>query len=202
MFHDSLQNERDLGINFWERECPLTEGLAFTIPGPDKTKALFWEAKLDHHGQSVDQRVKFGGWMNEFAKRGGELAIKNAGLADIDEYSKTHDLVIVAAGKSELNRMFDRDAKKSPYDQPKRVLALTYVKKMESRTPFTAVSFNLIPGVGEYFSTGLRAVVVRLRESGGGDEQPGGCRLANVAPLESASAVGHATHASSSPARP
>ena len=22
MFHDSLQNERDLGINFWERECP------------------------------------------------------------------------------------------------------------------------------------------------------------------------------------
>jgi hypothetical protein len=137
MFHDSLQNERDLGINFWKRECPLTEGLAFTIPGPDKTKALFWEAKLDHHGQSVDQRVKFAGWMNEFAKRGGDLAIKNAGPADIDEYSKTHDLVIVAAGKSEVKRMLDRDAKKSPYDQPKRVLALTYVKKMEPRTPFT-----------------------------------------------------------------
>jgi flavin-dependent dehydrogenase len=151
MFHDSLQNERDLGINFWERKCPLTEGLAFTIPGPDKTKALFWEAKLHHHGQSVDQRVKFAAWMNEFAKRGGDLAIKNAGPADIDEYSKTHDLVIVAAGKSEVNRMFDRDAKKSPYDQPKRVLALTYVKKMEPRIPFTAVSFNLIPGVGEYF---------------------------------------------------
>ena len=97
MFHDSLQNERDLGINCWERECPLTEGLAFTIPGPHKTKALFWEAKLDHHGQSVDQRVKFAAWMNEFAKRGGDLAIKNAGPADIDEYSKTHDLVIVAA---------------------------------------------------------------------------------------------------------
>jgi len=153
MFHDALQNERDLGINFWERECPLTEGLAFTIPGPDETKALFWEAKLDHHGQSVDQRVKFAGWMNEFAKRGGDLAIKNAGPADIDEYSKTHDLVIVAAGKREVNRMFDRDAKKSPYDQPKRVLALTYVKKMEPRTPFTAVSFNLIPGVGEYLSS-------------------------------------------------
>jgi hypothetical protein len=55
MFHDSLQNERDLGINFWESECPVTEGIAFTIPGPDKTKALFWEAKLDGDGQSVDQ---------------------------------------------------------------------------------------------------------------------------------------------------
>jgi glycine/D-amino acid oxidase-like deaminating enzyme len=61
MFHDSLQNERDLVINFWEEKCPITEGIAFTIPGQDKTKALFWEAKLDHYGQSVDQRVKFAG---------------------------------------------------------------------------------------------------------------------------------------------
>src|SRR5258708_27599906 len=139
--------------------------------------------------------------MNEFAKRGGDLAIKNAGPADIDEYSKTNERVIGAGGKSELNRMFDRDAKKSPYDQPKRVLALTYVKKMEPRTPFTAVSFNLIPGVGEYFSTGLRAVVVRLRESGGGDEEPGGCRRSSVAPVESATAVVAGTKSSSSTRR-
>src|SRR5258708_32980863 len=30
-------------------------------------------------------------------------------------------------------------------------LALTYVRNMVPRTSFTAVSFNLIPGVGEYF---------------------------------------------------
>ena len=40
MFRDSLQNERDLVINFWEKKCPITEGIAFTIPRPDKTKAL------------------------------------------------------------------------------------------------------------------------------------------------------------------
>src|SRR5256886_7093117 len=44
----------DLGINFWEKECPITEGIAFTIPGPDKTKALFWEAKLDGYGRSEE----------------------------------------------------------------------------------------------------------------------------------------------------
>jgi hypothetical protein len=103
MFHDSLQNERDLGINFWERECPLTEGLAYTIPGQDKIKALFWQSKLDHHGQSVDQRVKFAGWMNEFAERGGDLVIKDAAPADVDECSKTHDLVIVAAGRGKVS---------------------------------------------------------------------------------------------------
>src|SRR6266849_8567233 len=117
MFHDSLQNERDLGINFWEKECPVTEGIAFTIPGPEKTKALFWEAKLDGYGQSIDQRVKFAGWMKEFAKRGGNLVIKDAGPEDVDGYSKSHDLVLVAAGKGEINRMFERDAEKSPYDQ-------------------------------------------------------------------------------------
>jgi 2-polyprenyl-6-methoxyphenol hydroxylase-like FAD-dependent oxidoreductase len=26
MFHDSLQNERDLGVNFWEKKCPITGG--------------------------------------------------------------------------------------------------------------------------------------------------------------------------------
>jgi Styrene monooxygenase A putative substrate binding domain len=151
MFQDSLQNERDLGINLWEKECPITEGIAFTIPGPDKTKALFWEAKLDSYGQSVDQRVKFAGWMKEFANRGGNLVIKDAGPQDMDTYSRSHDLVLVAAGKGEINRMFERDAEKSPYDQPMRALALTYVKNMVPRKPFTAVSFNLVPGVGEYF---------------------------------------------------
>jgi hypothetical protein len=98
MFHDSLQNERDLVINFWEEKCPITEGIAFTIPGPDKTKARFWEAKLDHYGQSIDQRVKFTGWMKEFAKRGGNLVIQEAGPREIDGYSKSHDLVLVVAG--------------------------------------------------------------------------------------------------------
>lgn len=151
MFHDSLQNERDLGINFWEKECPITEGIAFTIPGPNRTKALFWDAKLDHYGQSVDQRVKFSGWLKEFAKRGGNLVIQDAGPKDVDEYAKKNDLIIVAAGKGEINRMFERDAEKSPFDQPMRALALTYVKGMAPRKPFTAVSFNLVPGVGEYF---------------------------------------------------
>src|SRR5437764_15252094 len=38
MFNDSLQNERDLKINFWEKECPNTDGIAFAIPGPDGTR--------------------------------------------------------------------------------------------------------------------------------------------------------------------
>jgi hypothetical protein len=145
MFHDSLQNERNLGINFWESECPVTEGIAFTIAGPHNTKALFWEAKLDSYGQSVDQRIKFAGWMKEFTRRGGDLVIKDANAHDIDGYCKSHDLVLVAAGKGEISGLFERDAEKSPYNQPMRALALTYVKNKVPRKPFAAVSFHLVP---------------------------------------------------------
>lgn len=151
MFHDSLQNERDLGINFWEKECPNTDGIAFAVPGPDSSRALFWEAKLDHPGQSVDQRVKFAGWMEEFAKRGGKVVIQDAGVQELEEYAKNNDLAIVASGKGEIARLFETDTANTPYSTPMRALALTYVKNMVPREKFTAVAFNLIPGVGEYF---------------------------------------------------
>ncbi len=151
MFQDSLQNERDLGINFWEKDCPITEGIAFSIPGPNGSRALFWEAKLDHYGQSVDQRVKFAGWLEEFAKRGGNVIYKEAGVQDLDEYARSHDLVLVAAGKGEIARLFEGDQQNSPFDKPMRALALTYVNNMVSREPFPAVAFSLIPQVGEYF---------------------------------------------------
>jgi len=151
MFHDSLENERDLGINFWEEQCPVTEGIAFSVPGPDGSRALFWEAKLDRYGQSVDQRVKFAGWIEEFAKRGGNLVIEDAGVQELEKYASTNDLLIVAAGKGEVARLFETDTSHSPFSTPMRALALTYVKKMVPRKAFTAVAFSLIPGVGEYF---------------------------------------------------
>jgi flavin-dependent dehydrogenase len=151
MFHESLQNERELGINFWEKECPNTDGVAFAVPGPDGTPALFWETKLDHPGQSVDQRLKFAGWTEEFAKRGGKLVIQDAGVAELEEHAKNNDLVIVASGKGEIARLFETDTANTPYTTPMRALALTYVKNMVPRKTFTAVAFNLIPGVGEYF---------------------------------------------------
>jgi hypothetical protein len=76
---------------------------------------------------------------------------KDATPADVDEYAKSHDLVLVAAGKGDINRMFEHDTANSPYDKPMRALALTYVENMAPRAGFTAVDFNLVPGVGEYF---------------------------------------------------
>src|SRR4029079_8900632 len=153
MFHTALQYERDLGINFWEKECPTVDSINFTVPAPDGSgkKAIDWNGMLAKPAQAVDQRVKFPGWMKEFATRGGRLDIKEATVDDLETYARESELVVVAAGKGDIAKLFERDADKSPYDKPQRALALTYVTGMVPRPHHSAVQFNLIPTVGEYF---------------------------------------------------
>lgn len=153
MFDRALENERELGLNFWEKDCPTVDSINFVVPAPDAPgqKAIEWNGRLDRYAQAVDQRVKIPGWMAEFERRGGQLTIHEATIDDLEAYAKASDLVIVAAGKGDIAKLFERDAEKSPYDKPQRALALTYVKGMVPRPGHSAVCFNLIPGVGEYF---------------------------------------------------
>ncbi|NVK43287.1 MAG: FAD-binding oxidoreductase [Oceanospirillaceae bacterium] len=154
MFDRALQTERDLGLNFWERDCPPVEGIGVTVPNPDKAgeKLIDWAARLDRPAQSVDQRLKMPVWMDEFVRLGGELVIQDVGIDELEELAASHDLVLLAAGKGEIVRLFERDAERSQFDKPQRALALTYVRGMEPKQPHSRVAFNLIPGVGEYFA--------------------------------------------------
>jgi hypothetical protein len=95
--------------------------------------------------------VKFPAWMKEFERRGGRLVIKDAHALEMDCRAKNFDLVVVAAGKGSIAKLFERDAAKSPFAKPQRALALTYVQGMNPRADHSAVNFNLIPTVGEYF---------------------------------------------------
>lgn len=151
MFDTALSHERALGLDNWAEECPPVEGIGLTVPAPDGGVAFSWVARLDAPGQSVDQRVKMPRWMAEFESRGGKLDMVDAGVNELEDYAASSDLVIVAAGKGEIAGLFERDSQRSQFDKPQRALALTYVKGLEPRPDHSAVSFNLIPGVGEYF---------------------------------------------------
>jgi hypothetical protein len=153
MFASALQNERELGLNFWDDRCLPVDSISFTVPAPDGggAKAIDWNGKLAKPGQSVDQRVKIPAWMSELERRGGRLTIHEAGIADLERYAAESDLVVVASGKGDIAGMFERDAEKSPFDTPQRALALTYLHGMTPRPGHSAVNFNLIPTVGEYF---------------------------------------------------
>jgi flavin reductase (DIM6/NTAB) family NADH-FMN oxidoreductase RutF len=151
MFDWALQTERDLQLNLWEQGCPKVEGISFTVPGARGARWIDWAARLDNYAQAVDQRIKMPGWIAKFQQNGGNLIVKEAQIPEVEAYARGHDLTIIATGKGSLGGLFERDASRSPYVKPQRVLALTYVRGMRPREPYAAVCFNLIPGVGEYF---------------------------------------------------
>jgi 2-polyprenyl-6-methoxyphenol hydroxylase-like FAD-dependent oxidoreductase len=151
MFDSARSHERDLGIAFWDDLTPEIAGIEFTAVGPESTKAFSWAARLDSPAQSVDQRVKMPRWIAEFVRLGGDLRIVDAGIAELEALARSHDLVLVASGKGEVGRLFERDAERSAFDKPMRALALTYVTGLKPREEHSAVCFNAIPGVGEYF---------------------------------------------------
>ncbi|MGH3166163.1 MAG: NAD(P)-binding domain-containing protein, partial [Trebonia sp.] len=101
MFDSSLAHERALGIDFWADSCPPVEQIALTVPAPDGGIAFKWGGVLDAPAQSVDQRVKMPRWLSEVSARGGQVVIAEAGVAGLETYAASSDLVIVAAGKGE-----------------------------------------------------------------------------------------------------
>lgn len=153
MFNNALQTERDLGLNFWEEQCPAVEGIGLSVPNPERPgeKLIDWSARLERYAQAVDQRLKMPAWMDEFERRGGELIIQDVGLPELEQLTQSHDLTLLAAGKGEVVNLFARDTERTVFQQPQRALALTYVKGMVPKSPYSRVAFNLIPGVGEYF---------------------------------------------------
>lgn len=129
MFHTALQTERDLGLNFWEEQCPAVEGIGLALVNPENgAKAFEWSARLERYAQSVDQRVKMPYWMEEFERRGGRLVIQDVGIEELEQLANDYELVLLAAGKGEVVKQFERDDIRSVFDKPQRALALTYVK--------------------------------------------------------------------------
>lgn len=59
------------------------------------------------------------------------------------------DLTIIAAGKGEIGKLFERDTARSTFDKPQRITSLTYVHGMKPREDFGGVNINVHPGVGE-----------------------------------------------------
>src|SRR5438094_2536724 len=142
MFDSALETERDLGLNYWEEGCPKVEGISFAVPNPVGGKIIDWAARLDNFAQSVDQRLKVPRWMTDFQKRGGKLQIQAADIDDLESCARSHDLVIVASGKGTIAQLFERDTSRSPFSEPQRSLALTYVRKMRPREDRKSTRLN------------------------------------------------------------
>lgn len=152
MFADALEHERALGLNLWDDECPPIAGMAISVAGPGGAQALSWRAELDQPAQSVDQRVKMAAWLRLFVHRGGQLWHRHVTVADLEELTAAHELVVVASGKGLVRDLFPINPEHTPYAAPQRVLGLVAVRGYEPLGPADGVALTLIPGAGEYFA--------------------------------------------------
>lgn len=151
MFDTALEIERAYGLNHWDADAPLIEGVRFTMR-EDGEVTIVWQAPFEGAAQSVDQRLKVSAWVEEFESNGGNVVLRTADVSYLETLAAEHELVIVSAGKGDLGRIFRRDVEKSKFDKPQRVIGMTYVNGMKARGVHDELSYTRIAGVGEYFA--------------------------------------------------
>ncbi len=161
VFEPALRRERALGINFWDEHAPKVLGASFGLAGDDGAAepAISWEAKFDNPAQSVDQRVKVSDWLTAFAERGGEVRLAKVTPEALEEYAREFDLVLVAVGRGpQFDSLFPRDDRYSPYREPQRSIAVTYVRFDDAISPtYPGLSIGMSTA-GELFALPIYSV--------------------------------------------
>ena len=142
--------ERELGLNHWDEVAPPGEGVFLTFCPTLRKPLIELRGRTPTPFQAVDLRMQCHRWMNDFD---GELLIESVNVDRLDEIASRHDLTIVATGKSDLCRLFERDAARSPYDAPQRQLTMIIATGRMSvdGCPFTPVKFEFLGTDGEVF---------------------------------------------------
>jgi flavin reductase (DIM6/NTAB) family NADH-FMN oxidoreductase RutF/2-polyprenyl-6-methoxyphenol hydroxylase-like FAD-dependent oxidoreductase len=146
-FESALDVERALGIFDLLPAAPPIESLSYDTVRLDGSRAAF-TTRLASAARSVDQRVRVPLVMEEVERLGGKVVVRSATPDDLEDLTRDHDLVVVSTGRGGLASLFPLDAERSPYDEPQRVVALTYLRAAESTS---ALRYHSIEGVGECF---------------------------------------------------
>jgi hypothetical protein len=154
MFEPALAWERQYRLNLWEDQAPHVGGMGVSLAAAPGTRAFSFYGGFDDYAMSVDQRVKMPAWLELFEDRGGRVIYHPVMTSDLAGLVPMYDLTLIAAGRGELVELFDRDALRSRYTDPQRILSAIYLHGVEPSPEFPDQSLrvNNEPGVGELFS--------------------------------------------------
>lgn len=149
-FEMSLQIERGLRLNHWDAAAPRGEGVFLMFCPKAHNPLVRLLGRTPTPFQAVDMRLQCHRWMNDLD---AELVIESVTPARLDAIAGDHDLTIVAAGKSDLCNLFERDASRSVYDAPRRRLTMVIATGRMSvdGCPFLPVKFEFLGTDGEVF---------------------------------------------------
>ena len=155
---DAQRAEEELGLNYWDDEVETLQGVYLDVVMPDGNVATTLKGPWGYEGgdwRCVDLRLKYWRWMHEFERRGGKLVVKEATVADIEECAERSDLTVIAAGKGEISRLFERDEERSTWSEPPRNLSMIITKNHPGwvdKAGFRPLHYIIFVGAGEIFS--------------------------------------------------
>jgi flavin reductase (DIM6/NTAB) family NADH-FMN oxidoreductase RutF len=150
-FESALEAESALGISRLLPDAPPIERMSYTTRRLDGSTAAF-DTRLTTAARSVDQRVRVPLVLEEIERRGGKIVVRSATVDDLEELAVDHDLVVVSTGRAGLASLFEVDPARTPYTEPQRVAALTYLHGMTADPDGPGLRYHSVEGVGECFS--------------------------------------------------
>jgi flavin reductase (DIM6/NTAB) family NADH-FMN oxidoreductase RutF len=149
-FESALEVETTLGVTALLPQSPPLRRMEYDVQRLDGSRAAF-TVPLERPAHSVDLRLKIPALMEEIERLGGKVVVRNAGVEDLEELARSHDLVVVSTGRGGLAGLFEHDRDRSPYSSPQRTVALTYLRGVEPADG-PALRYHAVEGVGECFT--------------------------------------------------
>ncbi|MFC3961595.1 styrene monooxygenase/indole monooxygenase family protein [Nocardia jiangsuensis] len=145
-FGSTRERENSLGITEWSSSEFDNPWMHMRIEGEH---SLVLRGALPRPASSVDFRLYLAGLLEAVTERGGAVVqSRPADGRDLADLAARHDLLIVAAGRGELQEVFARDPARSPFRAAPRVLAGGLFRGIAPPEP-PGMSMNMVPGVGE-----------------------------------------------------
>jgi 2-polyprenyl-6-methoxyphenol hydroxylase-like FAD-dependent oxidoreductase len=143
--HITLEREAMLGIRRWlDRDCHyFCHHHYFGFPQP-----IAFQGDFASPSRAVDYRIYLPALMEDFARGGSTIEIREIGLNDVAGLASRFDVLVVATGKGELGQMFSRVPEESPYGKPQRRLCVGLYTGVRDMTP-RGVTLSVSPGHGE-----------------------------------------------------
>lgn len=152
-FELALSYERELGLNFWDDAAPQGEGVYLTFCPALHNPLVTLLGRFQRPFQAVDVRLQSARWMSELERRGGRVVLRKVSPQDVESLASEHDLVVIAAGRADLCRLFARDDARSVHASPQRELAMVIATgpRRFAGIPMLPVRFNFLGTDGEIF---------------------------------------------------
>jgi 2-polyprenyl-6-methoxyphenol hydroxylase-like FAD-dependent oxidoreductase len=146
--------ERELGLNFWDDKAPDGEGVFLTFCPKPHNPLIRLVGRLERPFQAVDVRLQSARWMTELEARGGRVHIEQVTVERLTRIAEAHDFTMVAAGRADRRRLFERDDTRSVHNGPQRQLAMVITvggPPWFSEVPLLPVRFDFLGTDGEIF---------------------------------------------------